>query len=68
LVIERAAIGGQAAGTVHLDNVPGFPEGIEGAELARRFRAQAERFGVEILQTQDVAGIHSHDNYHCVTT
>lgn len=66
LVIERAAVGGQAAATMHLDNVPGFPQGVEGGELARRLRAQAERFGVELLQAQQVEGIHSHDNYHCV--
>jgi thioredoxin reductase (NADPH) len=68
LVIERAALGGQAAATMHLDNVPGFHEGITGAELAHRFRAQAERFGVELLQAQDVVGFRSHDNYHCVGT
>lgn len=66
LVVERAAPGGQAAATMHLDNVPGFPDGIEGGELADRLRAQAERFGVEILQAQEVSGIHSHANYHCV--
>jgi len=33
LVMERAALGGQAASTMHLDNVPGFPEGIAGGEL-----------------------------------
>jgi thioredoxin reductase (NADPH) len=68
LVIERAALGGQAAATQHLDNVPGFHEGITGADLAERFRAQAERFGVELLQAQDLAGFHSHHNYHCVQT
>lgn len=68
LVIERAAIGGQAASTMHLDNVPGFHEGIEGSELAKRLRAQAERFGVEFLQAQSVQGLRSHDNYHCVAT
>jgi thioredoxin reductase (NADPH) len=66
LVIERAAIGGQAAATMHLDNVPGFPDGIEGAELAGRLRRQAERFGVEFLQAQDVNNLHGHDNYHCI--
>lgn len=68
LVVERAAIGGQAAATMHLDNVPGFHEGISGDDLAKRFRRQAERFGVEFLQAQDVTGIRSHDNYHCVGT
>ena len=38
LVIERAAFGGQAAATMHLDNVPGFVEGVSGQELASRFR------------------------------
>lgn len=65
LVVERAAIGGQAAATMHLDNVPGFPEGVSGEDLSSRLRAQVERFGVEILQAQQVSQIVTHDNYHC---
>ena len=34
LVIERAALGGQAATTQWLDNVPGFNEGISGADFS----------------------------------
>lgn len=68
LVIERAALGGQAAGTERLDNMPGFPEGVAGIDFANRLRAQAERFGVELLQAQDVTGITSRDNYHVVHT
>ncbi|MCB0110352.1 MAG: FAD-dependent oxidoreductase, partial [Caldilineaceae bacterium] len=68
LVIERAALGGQAAATEKLDNLPGFPDGVLGMDFANRLRQQAERFGVELLQAQDVVGIHSHDNYHCVDT
>ena len=68
LVIERAAFGGQAAATLHLDNVPGFVDGVSGQELSARLRAQAERFGVELLQAQQVVGLHQHDNYHCVET
>ncbi len=68
LVIERAAFGGQAAATEKLDNLPGFPESIAGIDFANRLREQAEKFGVELLQAQDVLSIHSHDNYHCVTT
>ncbi|MEM8964703.1 MAG: FAD-dependent oxidoreductase, partial [Acidobacteriota bacterium] len=68
LVIERAAFGGQAASTVRLDNVPGFPESITGSELADRFRQQAERFGVELLQTQEVKELCTKANYQCVVT
>jgi thioredoxin reductase (NADPH) len=68
LVIERAAFGGQAAATERLDNLPGFPDGIQGSDFADRLRQQAERFGVQLLQAQDVTGIRSHDNYHCVGT
>ncbi len=68
LVIERAALGGQAAATERLDNMPGFTEGIEGAQFADQLRQQAARFGVEMLQAQDVADLRSHDNYHCVIT
>src|SRR5918995_5592951 len=65
LVIERGGVGGQAAITERLDNFPGFPEGVSGAEFADRLRAQAERFGVEILQAQEVTGI-SMDGDYCV--
>lgn len=68
LVIERAALGGQAAATERLDNVPGFADGVLGSEFASQLRRQAERFGVEMLQAQDVTRFHSHDNYHCVDT
>jgi thioredoxin reductase (NADPH) len=68
LVIERAAFGGQAAGTEKLDNMPGFPEGISGIDFSKRLRQQAERFGVELLQTQSVEKVFSKDNYRCVST
>jgi thioredoxin reductase (NADPH) len=68
LVIERAALGGQAAATERLDNMPGFADGVEGGHFADQLRRQAARFGVEMLQAQDVVSLHSHDNYHCVQT
>ena len=68
LVIERAGIGGQAGVTERLDNFPGFPEGISGSEFADRLRAQAERFGVEILQAQEVAAVGTDGQYRWVRT
>lgn len=68
LVIERAALGGQAAATERLDNVPGFSMGVLGSEFASQLRQQAERFGVEMLQAQDVTAIRQNGNYHCVQT
>src|SRR6478672_7987444 len=68
LVIERSALGGQAGVTERLDNFPGFPEGVSGAEFADRLRRQAERFGVEILSAQDVTGIEQDGDYRVVRT
>jgi thioredoxin reductase (NADPH) len=68
LVIERAGVGGQAGVTERLDNFPGFPEGISGAEFADRLRRQAERFGVEILQAQEVVEIGLDGEYRTART
>jgi len=57
LVIEKSAPGGQVGVTQFLDNYPGFDEGISGEEFARRLTKQALRFGVEILQAQEVVDI-----------
>ena len=54
---ERAGIGGQAGITQEIENYPGFPEPISGAELAERLRQQAQRFDVEILAAQDVTSL-----------
>ena len=45
LVLERLSAGGQMAQTHLIENYPGFPEGIDGWELAEKMLAQAERFG-----------------------
>ncbi len=41
LIIDSKGLGGQAGVTERLDNYPGFPEGIGGAELADRIVQQA---------------------------
>jgi len=68
LVIERAGVGGQAGVTERLDNFPGFPEGVTGAEFADRLKTQAERFGVEILAAQEVTTVGVDGSYRIVTT
>jgi thioredoxin reductase (NADPH) len=57
LVVERGAPGGQAAVTELLDNYPGFPDGISGAEFADRLLAQTRRFGVEVLSATEVSSV-----------
>jgi len=49
LVIEALAPGGQAGTSSRIENYPGFPDGISGAELAASIHAQAMRLGAEIL-------------------
>jgi thioredoxin reductase (NADPH) len=57
LVIDSKGLGGQAGVTERLDNYPGFPDGIGGAELADRIVQQARRYGVELLQAVSVTQI-----------
>ena len=45
LILEKLSAGGQMALTHQIDNYPGFPEGIDGFELAESMQQQAERFG-----------------------
>ena len=68
LVIEKSAPGGQVGITQFLDNYPGFEEGISGEEFARRLTCQAQRFGVEILQAQEVTDIKINGLYREVIT
>jgi thioredoxin reductase (NADPH) len=68
LVIEKSGLGGQAGITDQLDNFPGFPEGISGDDFANRLAQQARRFGVEILQAQEVTKIWAEGESRYITT
>lgn len=47
LLEARPLTGGQIAATDVIENYPGFPEPVSGAELVGRMRRQAERFGLQ---------------------
>ncbi len=68
LVIERSGLGGQAGITERLDNYPGFPEGVTGAEFAERIIEQAKRYGVELLSAQNVVSVGNDLDAHFVKT
>jgi thioredoxin reductase (NADPH) len=67
LLIERQAPGGQAGNSPKIENFLGFPSGISGRDLTRRAVTQARRFGVEIVTTRQVTGVHAEGNTRVVT-
>ena len=51
LLIEGLEAGGQLMITTMVENWPGYRDGIMGPDLMAEMRAQAQRFGTEIVQS-----------------
>ncbi|GAB3529561.1 NAD(P)/FAD-dependent oxidoreductase [Arthrobacter monumenti] len=62
VLLERDAVGGQAATSSRIENFLGFPGGISGAALAERARQQAVDFGAEILLLREGVNAEFHHN------
>jgi thioredoxin reductase (NADPH) len=66
LLIDKETTGGQAGTSSRIENYLGFPNGLSGADLARRATAQATRLGAEILTAQEAAQIRVDGPYRFV--
>jgi thioredoxin reductase (NADPH) len=68
LLIEGSVTaGGALMNTTDVENFPGFRDGIMGPALMEEMRAQAERFGTEII-TDDVTAVELHGEVKTVET
>ncbi|MFH1407206.1 MAG: thioredoxin-disulfide reductase [Candidatus Omnitrophota bacterium] len=64
LLLEGASVPPEASLTEKIENYPGFPEGVGGAEFVERLKTQASNFGLEIdfedaigLEAVDIKGV-----------
>ncbi|HET9901407.1 MAG TPA: FAD-dependent oxidoreductase [Actinomycetes bacterium] len=57
VIVEQAAVGGQAGTSSMIRNYPGFSRGISGAQLAFRSFLQAWTFGTEFLWLREAVGL-----------
>ncbi|MEC9366524.1 MAG: FAD-dependent oxidoreductase, partial [Chloroflexota bacterium] len=67
LLLERLIPGGQIINVEKIEDYPGFPEGISGADFSSKLQDQALRSGTEFAMSE-VSGIKKLDNRWAVET
>jgi thioredoxin reductase (NADPH) len=67
LLMERSIVGGQIINATLVENYPGFPQGISGAELGSLMHQQAVKYGLEVVAAE-VTGIAPGQPYNISTT
>jgi len=66
VVLDAIATGGQAGTSSQIENYPGFPAGISGAELADRAVVQARKFGATFTIPGDAQSLERIDGHFVV--
>lgn len=56
LILEGSKLGGRASEAQWIENYPGFPKGVSGLKLMKRFISQAKKFNVE-FRIEHVTGL-----------
>jgi thioredoxin reductase (NADPH) len=62
VMLDSVAPGGQAGASSRIENYPGFPRGLSGAELTRRTAVQALKFGAQLYAPYRVVGLDAQPN------
>ncbi len=68
VLLEKSMTGGIPNVTDLIENYPGFPEGIAGPDLMMKFKQQAEKFGVNIREYDEVLQIVPGKQHHTIKT
>ena len=67
LLIERMMPGGQVVNAETIENFPGFPDGISGADIGPLLQDQATRYGLEVRLSEAI-GLSRDEPYWAVDT